>query len=193
MSAMSRALGFDGEVFAPGEWGRVPNGGAWFVIDGQRVDICYRDLDLVEAWTSDAAQGRFQVLREVGYVAGVPTYSYPAELALNKHLVGVLPRPEFPAALQETAPARWRRLADGALKFADAHARRDDATACAGNLAIAAFSSAHARLCERAEWYLNDKDLLARAGLAPVGEELRALGADLLGATERVGVLLGKS
>ena len=33
----------------------------------------------------------------------------------------------------------------GGLKFADAHARRDDAVACAGNLAVAALATAHAR------------------------------------------------
>ena len=30
-----RALGFDGEVFAPGEWGRFVNGGAWLRVDDQ--------------------------------------------------------------------------------------------------------------------------------------------------------------
>src|SRR5437016_2417111 len=49
-----RALGFDGKVFAPGQWGRVVNGGAWLVIDGERVDLIYRDLNQVEEWTRDA-------------------------------------------------------------------------------------------------------------------------------------------
>src|SRR4051812_34254341 len=40
-----RALGFDGTVVGPGEWGRIMNGGAWLTIDGQRVDLLYRDLD----------------------------------------------------------------------------------------------------------------------------------------------------
>ena len=39
-----------------------------------------------------------------------------------------------------------------------------DPVACAGNLAVAALSAAHAVLCERGEWYLNAKDLQARAG-----------------------------
>ena len=63
------------------------------------------------------------MFREVGYIAGAPTYSYAAELALNRHLVGTLPRPAFPDALRQTAPAWWRRLVVGGLKFAEAHAR----------------------------------------------------------------------
>ena len=128
----SAALGFAGEVFAPGEWGTVPNGGAWLEVDGARVDLVYRDLATVEEWTADAEAGRFRVFREVGYVAGAPTYSYAAELAINRNLVGSLPRPDFPAALRARAPEFWRRLAIGGLKFADAHARRDDAVRVRG-------------------------------------------------------------
>ena len=144
-----RALGFAGEVFAPGEWGTVPNGGAWLEIDGARVDLVYRDLATVEEWTADAEAGRFRVFREVGYVAGAPTYSYAAELAINRHLVGSLPRPDFPAALRARAPEFWHRLAIGGLKFADAHARRDDAVACAGNLARRRARRPRTRGCAR--------------------------------------------
>jgi Nucleotidyltransferase domain len=180
------ALGYDGEIFAPNEWGRVPNGGAWLVVDDQRVDLCYRDLDTVDAWTADAEQGRFRVFREVGYVAGAPTYSYAAEMAVNRHLVGSLPRPEFPAPLRATAPAFWQRIAIGACTFAAAHARRDDAVACAGNLAVATLAVAHARLCARGEWYLNEKDLVARAGLGAVQGRVAALGTDLAAAVADV-------
>jgi hypothetical protein len=105
--------------------------------------------------------------------------------------VGSLPRPDFPAALRVRAPEFWRRLAIGGLKFADAHARRDDAAACAGNLSVAALATAHARMCARGEWYLNEKDLLARAGLDAVQTVLRALGPDLPAAVARVEAALG--
>ncbi|GIU89729.1 MAG: hypothetical protein KatS3mg010_0828 [Acidimicrobiia bacterium] len=186
-----RALGFDGEVFAPGEWGVVPNGGAWLVVDGVRVDLVYRDLSTVEEWTRDAQAGRFRILREVGYVAGVTTYSYAAELACNRVLRGELPpAPEFPPALRASAPPLWRRLAQGGLRFAEAHARRGDAVACAGNLAVAALSAAHSVLCERGEWYLNEKDLLARAGLGDLDAVVRDLGDDLDAAVARAAALL---
>jgi hypothetical protein len=161
-----RALGFDGQVFAPGEWGLVVNGGAWFTIDGERVDLIYRDLDQVEEWTAQAERGEFRIFREVGYVAGIPTYVAPAELALQRVLVGELPRPAFPDALRAAAPSVWRNLANGALKIAHAHALRGDTVACAGNLAVAMLSEAHARFCERGAWYLPEKDMLSRTGLA---------------------------
>jgi predicted nucleotidyltransferase len=186
-----RALGFEGEVFGPGEWGLVVNGGAWLVIDGQRVDLIYRDLDQVEEWTRDAEQGCFRVYREVGYVAGIPTYVAPAELALQRVLIGSLPAPAFPDALRETAPRWWRRVVTGALNFAAAHALRDDAVGCAGNLAVAVLGEAHARLCEGGTWYLPEKDLLAQAGLDHVQPTLRALGSDLPAAVDRVRDALG--
>lgn len=188
-----RALGFDGEVFGPGEWGLVVNGGAWLVIEGERVDLIYRDLDQVEEWTRDAEQGRFRVYREVGYVAGIPTYVAPAELALQRVLVGSLPKPSFPDALRQTAPVWWRRVATGGLKFAAAHALRDDAVACAGNLAVAALAEAHARLCEAGSWYLPEKDMFERTGLDHLQPLLRELGTDLPAAVERMGDALRRS
>lgn len=118
-----RALGWPGQVFGPGDWGRIVNGGAWLEIDGTRVDLIYRDLDRVLHWTAEAEQGRFEIQREVGYVAGIPTYVLAGELAIAEVLAGELPRPSFPEPLRRTAPALWYRLAAGALHYADVHAR----------------------------------------------------------------------
>jgi len=99
-----RRLGWSGRVFEPGDWGRLVNGGAWLEVDGQRVDLIYRDLDVVSRWTSEAEQGRFEIQREVGYVAGIATYVLAGELAINEMLVGELPRPSFPDALRQERP-----------------------------------------------------------------------------------------
>jgi len=116
------ALGWPGRVFAPGEWGRIVNGGAWLTIGGTKVDVIYRDLDEVLHWTVAAEDGRFEIQREVGYVAGIATYVLAGELALGKVLAGDLPRPRFPQKLRQTAPTAWFRLAAGALHFAEVHA-----------------------------------------------------------------------
>ena len=164
-----RALGFDGEVFEPGAWGRIPNGGAWLTVDGERVDLIYRDLAYVEHWMREADAGRFEVYREVGYVAGVATYTLAGELALNKVLSGSLPRPSsFPAALRDSAPRWWHNIARGALRFARSHAVRGDAIGVTGNLAVAVLATANARCAERGEWAINEKGLGARAGLDDV-------------------------
>jgi hypothetical protein len=131
-------------------------------------------------------EGRFQVFREVGYVAGVPTYVAAAELALQRVLVGTLPKPTFPEPLRSSAPLWWRRVVTGGLKFAASHALRHDAAACAGNLAVAALGEAHARLCAAGTWYLPEKGLLAQAGLEDVQPLLRELGDDLSARVEGV-------
>jgi hypothetical protein len=180
------ALGWPGQVFAPGEWGRIVNGGAWLTIDGTKVDLIYRDLDRVEHWTSAAEHGEFEIQREVGYVAGIATYVLAGELALGRVLAGELPRPGFPPKLRQTAPQAWYRLAAGALHFADVHAGRQDRVGCLANLGQAVLATAQGRLAAAGEWVLNEKRITERAGLhavqdrlAPPERELGALVSDV--------------
>ena len=166
------ALGWPGRVFAPGEWGDIVNGGAWLDIDGTKVDLIYRDLGEVLRWTAAAEDGRFEIHREVGYVAGIATYILAGELALGRVLAGELPRPRFPQRLRESAPAAWFRLAAGALHFADVHAGRQDRAACLANLCQAALAAAQGRLAAAGEWALNEKRLVERAGLGAIQDQL---------------------
>ena len=159
------ALGWPGRVFAPGEWGRIVNGGAWLEVDGVKVDLIYRDLDEVLHWTAEAEAGRFRLDREVGYVAGIATYVLAGELAVGKVLSGALPRPSFPPALQASAPPVWTNLAEGALRFAEVHAARGDAVACVANVSQAVLATAQSRLAAHGEWALNEKRIVDRAGL----------------------------
>jgi predicted nucleotidyltransferase len=171
-------LGHPGYVSGLGEWGPIVNGGAWLTVDGTPVDVLFRDLDAVEGWARDAEAGRFEILPQNGYLAGAPTYLPVGELAVARPLAGEpLPRPEFPPALAATAPPRWRGKASVALLFAGAHAKRGESAACAGQLALAALCAAHAVQAGRRAWVLNEKGLLARAGLGAVDEELAAPGA----------------
>jgi Nucleotidyltransferase domain len=160
-----RRLGWPGRVFEPGEWGRIVNGGAWLEVGGQKVDLIYRDLDAVSGWTSEAERGRFEIQREVGYVAGIATYVLVGELAVNEVLAGELPTPTFPDALRETAPPRWNRLAGGAMHFARLHLARGDLVAASANLGQAVLAAAQARLAASGEWALNEKGIVERAGL----------------------------
>jgi hypothetical protein len=166
------ALGWPGRVFAPGEWGRIVNGGAWLAVDGTKVDLIYRDLDEVLRWTAAAEDGQFEIHREVGYVAGIATYVLAGELALGRVLAGDLPRPGFPQKLRETAPAAWFRLAAGALHFAEVHAGRQDRVACLANLCQAVLAAAQGRMAAAGEWVLNEKRLAERAGLGGVQDRL---------------------
>lgn len=172
-----RALGWPGEVTGPGGWGPVVNGGAWLTVDGQRVDLCYRDLDEVLGAVSDAQAGRFSIYALATFVAGIPSYVPVGELALGRVLSGDLPRPGFPDALAVSAPPRWRSLAAMALRTASAHARRADAAATAGALGQALLAEAQARLARNREWALNEKGIVARAGLSGTGALLGSLGS----------------
>jgi predicted nucleotidyltransferase len=175
-TAVIRDLGYRGHVVEPGEWGRLVNGGAWLEIAGERVDLLYRDLDVVEYWLAETREGRFEIDEVAGHVAGLPTYVLAGELALGQVLHGTLPRPSFPDALRREAPPRWQGQAAFALLVAEGHAARGDAVACAGLLARAAMAAAQARLAERGEWALNEKGLIARAGLRETGTILAAAG-----------------
>lgn len=176
-----RALGWPGEVCDIGGWGGgVFNGGAWLTIDGRRVDVHYRDLDVVAHELAEAEQGRFRVEPLLFHLAGIPTYLVVAELALNQVLRGDLPRPAaYPPALRRTAFDRWSGTARATLSYAKSHhAPHARLTETAGALATAAAQSAHAVLAARGEWVTNEKRLLERAGLREVDAVVAALRAD---------------
>ncbi|GGZ30913.1 nucleotidyltransferase domain-containing protein [Streptomyces poonensis] len=166
-----RALGWEGEVSEIGAWGGgVFNGGAWLTIDGRRVDVHYRDLDVVEHELAEATEGRFRVEPLLFHLAGIPSYLVVAELAINRVLRGELPRPAaYPEKLRRTAPERWYGTARATLAYARAnHAPHGRLTEVAGAIATAALQTAHAVVAGRGEWVTNEKRLLDRAGLRGV-------------------------
>jgi predicted nucleotidyltransferase len=169
-----RGLGWPGEVSEIGGWGGgVFNGGAWLRVEDRRVDVHYRDLDDVEHHLAEAREGRFRIERLLFHLAGVPTYIVLAELAVNRVLHGVLPRPEFPDALRLRARERWWDEARPTLTYArTAHAERGHLAECAGAIATAACQTAHALLAARGQWVTNEKTLLERAGLRCVDDIL---------------------
>jgi predicted nucleotidyltransferase len=172
-----RALGYGGTVVEPGEWGRILNGGARLVIDGRRVELLYRSLEVVEHWRAEAEAGRFEIDHLEGRVVGLPTYVLVGELATCEVLRGELPRPGFPEELRRSAPPHWRSLVASNLDIATAAADRGDVVMCVGLLAQAVIAEAHARLAELGEWELSEKGIARRAGLgAKVTSTLAAAG-----------------
>jgi predicted nucleotidyltransferase len=172
-----RAIGWEGEVSEVGGWGGgVFNGGAWLMIDGRKVDVHYRDLEVVEHELAEAQQGRFHWEPLMFHLAGIPSYLVVAELAINHVLRGELPRPEYPAALRKAAPLFWRNRATMTLEYAKrAYAPRGQVTEVAGALATAAMQTAHAVLGARGEWVTNEKRLLHSAGLRRIDAILTRL------------------
>jgi hypothetical protein len=187
-----RALGYEGTVVSPGDWAYPMNGGAWLTVEGQKVDLLYRDLDDVERWIAESNHGRWELFRVPGYLAGMPSYTLLAELALGTTLVGTLPRPAYPPALSETAPRRWRWEAAFALEHAEAHRRRGDVGACLGKCAYAILALAHARTAAARTWVLNEKGIVALAGLEELEAALPLRGEEsAVELVERIGRELG--
>jgi hypothetical protein len=173
-----RALGFEGTVVEPGSWGRLMNGAALLMVDEQRVELVYRDLDVVRHWLEEAEAGRYEVDQVEGYVACMPSYALAGELATAELLAGELPRPGFPEALRRAAPGRWRRSAGFSLDIADRAAGRHDVVSCAGLLAKAAIEAAQAALAERGEWAPSEKSIVRRAALGARVEAIMAAPGD---------------
>jgi hypothetical protein len=173
-----RALGLEGEVTDPGDWGRLLNGGARLAVDGGRVDLLYRDLDAIEHWLAEAEAGRYEIDCVEGHVAGMPSYALAGELALAEIQSGELPRPQFPERLREAAPPRWRASARLSLDAAGEIAGRGDVVATVGLLAKAAIEAAQAALAERGEWRIDEKGIARRAGLSRRVESILAGAGD---------------
>jgi hypothetical protein len=171
-------LGFNGTVVAPGAWGRLMNGGAWLMVEGQRVDILFRDVRVVEQWTEASIAGYFEIDAVPGYLAGMPTYALAGELALGRFVHGTAPKVSYPPALRLTASERWSAQAAFSLTTADQYAAIELPLQCAGNLARAALARAHALLAERGDWVVSEKRMLQRAELDAAGLILRAPGTN---------------
>jgi hypothetical protein len=157
------------------------------------AEVIQRDLDAIEHWIAEASEGRFEIEAVDGWLAGRPTYALVGELATGEPIAGELPRPEFPAALRESAARRWRHAAGAVLEIAELRASRGDVAGCAGLLAKATVATAQARLAGRGEWVLDEGGIVRQAGLGRTYAILAATGdrpLDLERAVTRMRVAL---
>ncbi|MDP9827917.1 nucleotidyltransferase domain-containing protein [Kineosporia succinea] len=165
-----RSLGHEGQVSEVGGWGGgVFNGGCWWRVAGEPVDVHYRDLDVVESEVRRAGQGKFDIEPLMFHLAGIPTYLVVAELASNRTLRGGLPRVDaYPPRLREAAVSVWSGRARLTLGYAEKNSTR---TAQAlGLISLAVTQYAHAVAASRGIWVTNEKRLLDVAGLRGVDE-----------------------
>jgi Nucleotidyltransferase domain len=166
-----RPLARYGEVHPPGSWGRIMNGGAWLTLGGVKIDVMLRDIDIARYWSARARRGSYKIDALLGYVAGVPTYTLMAELAVNKVIYGRLPTPKsYPLKLSQVGERRWRLHAEFSLAHAQMRAERGDVIGTVGQSAKAVIELAHALACARHLWVVNEKKLIERSGL----QDLRA-------------------
>jgi len=141
------------------------NGGAWLTVDGVRVDLLYRDIDVVAHWTAEAEAGSYERDHVEGFLAGMATYVLAGELALCRVLHGELPRPAFPPALRASAPPQWLGSALFSLDNASTFLARGDRPGAVGLALKGMVAGSQGILAERGEWVLNEKRIIERAGL----------------------------
>src|SRR5215468_6226343 len=129
------------------------NGGAWLSLHGTKVDVLLRDLDVALYWAGQGQLGVYEVDALLGYIAGVPTYSLMAELALNRTVSGYSPAVgEYPHALSQAGARRWAQHSDFSLTHARMRAERGDIVGTVGQVAKALIEIAHAVACRRRIW-----------------------------------------
>jgi predicted nucleotidyltransferase len=174
-------LGWAGRVFRPFEWGQVMYGGAVFDLDGRHLDIHYRNLDVVEHWSKEAEQGRFEVYILGFHLAGIPTYMLRGELAINRVIWGELPPPtDYPTALRRAAPRLWLDRADNELEYCRYWAATANPINCVGSLARIVLQCAHARLAHQGVWALNEKRMVEWAQLTNLYDVFASIGSSSL-------------
>lgn len=186
-----RDCGWPGEVSELGGWGGgVFNGGGWLTVAGRRVDVHYRDLDRIDTIMAEAEQGRFVIEPLMFHLAGIPDYLLLAELAINRTLIGDLPRPDYPAEMRRTAPAVWWDRAEAIFSYAlDGAARRGRALLALGLAAQAVTNAAHAVAAAHGRWVTNEKRLLTIAGLTDCDRLITEATPDPASVAEAVGRL----
>lgn len=178
---------FQGTVTAPGDQERITNGGALLTVGGHRVDLHYREIDHVRHWIQESEAGRFEVESSSDSVAGVPSYTLAAEMALGTVVAGSLGDTiEYPERLATEGAAHWRSSATSSLEHAGARAEHGDVAGVLAHIAKAGIEVAHARLCEARRWSINEKEILERAELTHLNQLLTALNTDPVTLSQRV-------
>jgi predicted nucleotidyltransferase len=116
------------------EWGPWINGGAWLLVEGQRVDWLYRDLDRVEEVFAECQAGRPTCHYQVGHPHGFHNHMYMAEVHHNLPLFDPdsalaslkTQTAEYPRALKLTLVKKYLWEAQFALDTSRKPAARGD-------------------------------------------------------------------
>jgi hypothetical protein len=65
-----------------GAWGPWINGGGWLRLDGQSVDLLFRETSKIEAALDDAILGQIEIAYQPGHPFGFLSSIYVGEVAL---------------------------------------------------------------------------------------------------------------
>jgi hypothetical protein len=152
-----------------GEWGPWINGGAWLTIEGQAVDLLYRDLGKVGHCLAEALEGRFETAYQSGHPHAFTSAHYLGEAALCRPLhdpEGLVARLKarlepYPEPLRASLMQRFGWEVGFALTTGAKGAKHGDVAYVAGSL-----WRATACLCQTIHalnrvWLINEKGAVA--------------------------------
>lgn len=173
------------------EWGRWVNGGAWLCIDGQQVDLLYRELGKLERTIDDCLRGEVEIDWPQQPPAGFHSQVYLGELHICRPLLdragalaGLKRRVDrYPAALGKALVSKRLQLADFTLAHARKSAGRADVLNTVTCLTRSLICLNHVIFALNEAWFLNDKTALA---------EISGFRTGPPGYAERVGGLLAR-
>lgn len=104
----------DKPMTAIGEWGKGVNGGGWLQIDGIKVDLLYRDLEVVKAAIAEAKQGEIQFYYQTGHPHAFLNLMYVGEIHYCKIL---WQKAEMIQQVKETIQIYPEKLRQAALGY----------------------------------------------------------------------------
>ncbi|HXC56814.1 MAG TPA: nucleotidyltransferase domain-containing protein [Rhizomicrobium sp.] len=176
-----------GDAAAPlmtaiGGWGPWVDGGGWLIVDGEPLDILYRDRRRVERVIAESLAGRFECAYHVGHPHAFVSTIYAGEVATAQALhdpssfvaackAKLAP---YPPALRDAAMARFADEARFFLAMARDAAGKGDVTYVAGCAFRAAACLLQAIFARNGQWLINEKGALALAAkFAVVPKDLR--------------------
>lgn len=158
-------------VTEPGGWGPWINGGGWLTIQGQAVDLLYRDLYKVTRVILDALDGRFEMVYQPGHPLGFPSYIYLSEVALCKPLWdphGTVTGPrykamKYPPPLKKAIIDKFWWETDFSLKNAEKSVKTGDVAYAAGCCFRCVACLAQTLFAINEQYWMNEKGAIALA------------------------------
>lgn len=169
------ALDPSGEVTPIGGWGPWINGGGWLRVDGQKVDLLYRDLTKVAAVIEACRQGRVERHYQPGHPHVFVSAIWMGEVAEARILwdpAGALARLAaltwpYPPALAKAITDTFLWEATFALENARASLHRPDPAYIAGCLFRAVACLAQVLHARNGRYLLNEKGAVAAVERLP--------------------------
>ncbi|MGY8668935.1 nucleotidyltransferase domain-containing protein [Bradyrhizobium sp. UFLA05-109] len=163
-------------VTSVGEWGPWIVGGAWLTVEGQKVDLLYRNIDAVRRTMEACREGQISMDYQPGHPHGFCSAIWMGEIACCKALRDeraviaelksiALP---YPKPLRDALIRRFRWEILFSIENAELAALREDQTHVAGCVYRALTCVAQVLFALNGEYLINEKAALQQAAEFPL-------------------------